>query len=139
MTLGGVAAAPAAAREQREEFAAMKDKSGSGSVRASMELQKLNQADTVAATRSGCAQRQLAQQTRMVQGQAFYFNNGVWVDARVQDRSRQQVQRVAFASAEYFSLLKKQPELAPVLAQGRNVRFVQGGQVFEIYDAATGE
>ncbi|MCU0276511.1 MAG: VWA domain-containing protein [Acidobacteria bacterium] len=139
MTVGGVASAPALEREQREEFAAMKDKSGSGSVRASTELQKLNQAEAVADTRSGNAQRQLAQQTRVVQGQAFYFNNGSWVDARIQGRSRQRVQRIAFASAEYFSLLKKQPELAPVLAQGRNVRFVQGDQVVEIYDAAAGE
>ncbi len=135
MTVGGVAGAPAMEREQREEFAAMKDKSGTGSVRASLELQKLNQAQSVVDTRSsGGWQRQLARQTRIVQGQAFYFNNGAWVDARVQDRGRQPAWRVAFASAEYFSLLKKQPELAPVLAQGRNVRFVSAGRVIEVFD-----
>ena len=48
MTLGGVAAAPALEREQREQFAAMKEKSGAGSVRASSDLQKLNQAQAVA-------------------------------------------------------------------------------------------
>jgi len=52
--------------------------------------QKLNQAQVVADTRSsGGAQGELARQTRIVQGQAFYFNNGAWVDAAVQDQGRQ--------------------------------------------------
>ena len=136
MTLGGgVAAAPAMAREHREEFKAMSKKSGSDSVRASMELQKLNQAEAIADTQTrGGSQRQQAQQTRVVQGQAFYFSNNAWVDARIQGKKRQQALRVAFASEAYFTLLKKQPELAPVLAQGRNVRFVSQGQVIEVYD-----
>jgi len=45
------------------------------------------------------------------------------------------VTRIAFASAAYFALLKKQPELAPVLALGRNIRFVAAGRVIEIFDA----
>jgi Ca-activated chloride channel family protein len=135
MTIGGVANAPALEREQRQEFAAMKDKSGRGSVQASVDLQRLHQAQGMTDTRSsGGSQRQLAQQTRVVQGQAFYFNNGAWVDARVQERGRRPATRIAFASAEYFSLLKRQPDLAPVLAQGRNVRFVQDGRVIEVFD-----
>ena len=51
MTLGGVPA-PALAAREREEFAALKDKSGSGSVRASSEVQKLNQAQAVSETRA---------------------------------------------------------------------------------------
>ncbi len=136
MTLGGgIAAAPAVARMHREEFKAMSQKSGNDSVRASRELQKLNQAEAIADTQSsGGAQRQQIQQTRVIQGQAFYLSNGTWVDARVQGKKRQQALRIAFASDAYFSLLKKQPELAPVLAQGRNVRFVSKGQVIEVYD-----
>jgi len=42
---------------------------------------------------------------------------------------------VAFASEEYFSLLKKKPELAAMLALGRNVRFMADGRVIEIFDA----
>jgi len=136
MTISGAAAAPALEREHREEFIAMKDKSGFGSVRASSELQKLNQAQAVAETRSGRdSLRALDRQVRTVQGTAFYLNNGAWVEARVQAAGRLPVTRLAFASAEYFKLLKARPELAPILALGRNVRFVSEGRIIEIYDA----
>ena len=138
MTISGAAAAPALEREHREEFIAMKDKSGVGSVRASSELQKLNQAQAVAETRSGRdSLRDLGRQVRTVQGTAFYLNNGAWVDARVQGKARLPVTRLAFASADYFKLLKARPELAPILALGRHVRFVSEGRVIEIYDAGT--
>ena len=136
MTLGGVAPAPGLEREQREEFAAMKDKSGTASVRASSELQKLNQAQAIAETRSGGSSTQgLGRGVRMVTGQAFYFSGNAWVDARIQEKAGLAKTRVAFASGEYFALLKKQPELAAVLALGRNVRFVTNGRVIEIFDA----
>ena len=134
MTVAG-AAAPGLEREQREQFAAMKDKSGPGSVRASSEIQKLNQADALIA-----ADGKAVQQVRTIQGRAYYqARSGTWIDARVQGNIRSPVQRIAFASSAYFSLLKQQPGLAQVLALGRNVRFIQGGQVYEVYDAATGE
>jgi Ca-activated chloride channel family protein len=136
MTIGGVAAAPALAREHREEFTAMKDKSGLGSVRASSELQKLNQAQAITETRSGRdSLRDLDRQVRTVRGMAFYLNNGAWVDARIQGAAKLPVTRLAFASAEYFELLKKRPELAPILALGRALRFVDADRVFEIFDA----
>ncbi|MCX6555034.1 MAG: VIT domain-containing protein [Candidatus Aminicenantes bacterium] len=135
MTMGGIPAQPALEREQREEFAAMKDKSGLGSVRASSELQKLNQAQAVAETRSGGnSMRELGRQVRTVQGTAFYLSNGVWVDARVQGKTKFPLTRIAFASADYFSLLKKQPGLAPILALGHRVRLVAAGRIIEIYD-----
>jgi hypothetical protein len=43
--------------------------------------------------------------------------------------------RIAFASARYFSLLDRHPELAPVLALGRSVRFVLGAAVVDVYDS----
>ena len=72
---------------------------------------------------------------RTVRGLAYYWNDGTWVDARIQGAAQRPVTRMAFASADYFDLLKKRPELAPVLALGRNVRFVAGGRVIEIFDA----
>ncbi len=144
MTTGGVA--PAVEQEHRREFSAMKDKSGSGSVHASSELQKLNQAQAIYDTRSGNeAQRQLARQTRVVQGQAFYFSNGAWVDGRIATLDNERIlgkgrlpaTRIAFASAEYFSLLKKRPELATILALGCNIRFVADNRLIEIFDPGT--
>jgi len=136
MTLGrGLAASPASVQKQREEFAGMKDKSGSGSVRASSELQKLNQAQTVSETRSGGSSLpELGRQFKTVQGKVYYQSDGLWTDARIQEAAKLPVTRIAFASDDYFTMLKKQPELAPVLALGRNVRFVASGRVIEIYD-----
>ncbi len=133
MTTGGIA--PAAAQEQQREFSAMKDKSGTASVRASSELQKLNQARAVAETRSGGGSAPGQDRpVRTVKGGAFYFSNNAWVDARIQERGRLPVSRIAFASEAYFALLKKRPELAPLLALGRSIRFVEGRRIVEIFD-----
>lgn len=140
MTVGGIPGAPALEREQRQEFAAMKDKSGAGSVRASVELQKLNQASTVDAARplSG-AFAAAAGQVRTAGGVAFYLNRGTWVDGRIPSRGKLPLTRVAFASAEYFALLRAHPELAPALALGRRVRVVCGSGLVEVTDAGAGE
>ncbi len=135
MTVGGLPAAPGLAREHREEFAAMKDKSGTGSVRASVELQKLNQAAAFDATRSGAGSAgEMAGQVRTVRGVAFYLNQGTWVDGRIQGKSGLTTTRVIFASEQYFALLNKQPGLSPLLALGRHIRFLLDGRVFEIFD-----
>jgi Ca-activated chloride channel family protein len=136
MTLGrGVAAAPAMAQEHREEFNGLKDKSGLGSVRASSELQKLNQAQAVSETRpAGDRWPGLDRQIKTVRGLTYYWNDGTWVDARIQRATRLPLTRIAFASADYFAMLKKRPELAAVLALGRNVRFVTNDCVIDIFD-----
>ena len=141
MTLGrSPAASPALARQHREEFAGLKDKSGMGSVRASSELQKLNQAREVTAIRSGDPRQQdQGLECKTVRGRAFYANDGVWTDARIQTAAQLPVTRIAFASDEYFAMLKKQPELAPFLALGRHVRFVAGKRVIEIFDPEAGK
>jgi Ca-activated chloride channel family protein len=142
MTLGrGVAAAPAMARQQREEFAGLRDKSGFGSVRASSELQKLNQARELSATRPADDRLPgLQRRIQTVRGVAYYWNDGTWVDARIQGAGQLPVTRLAFASLDYFDLLKKRPELAAVLALGRSVRFRAPERIIEIFDPEkTGE
>ncbi|MBN2346153.1 MAG: VWA domain-containing protein [Candidatus Aminicenantes bacterium] len=135
MTVGGLPGAPARAGRHREEFSAMKDKSGASSVRASTELQKLHQAAAVNAARpeSG-ATGELSGQVKSVQGVAFYLNNGTWIDGRIQEIRGRPLTRIAFASAEYFALLKKHPRLASALALGRSIRFVLAGRIFEVFD-----
>lgn len=136
MTLGqSMAASPALAQKHSEAFADMKDKSGKGSVRASSELQKLNQAQTASETRSSDSHFQdQDRQVKIVQGKAFYLSNGVWTDARIQAAVKLPVTRIVFASNDYFALLKKQPELAQIMALGRHVRFVTSGHVIDIFD-----
>jgi Ca-activated chloride channel family protein len=134
----GAAAAPALAQKYREEFVGLKDKSGLGSVRASDELQKLNRTETVAEARAADDPgRELDRQVKIIRGTAFYSAGGVWVDARIQTAARLPVTRIAFASTDYFALLKSQPETATVLALGRAIRFVSSGRIIEIYDPGT--
>jgi pantoate kinase len=42
--------------------------------------------------------------------------------------------RIKFAGAEYFKLLKKHPSAAQFMSLGKNVTFVTGGEVWEIYE-----
>jgi Ca-activated chloride channel homolog len=145
MTLGRVAAAsPGFAQKQHEEFSRMKgDKSGGSGVQISGELQALNEAQAIGATRSGEGrlayrdgndrEQNLGRQVKNVSGRAFYFSNGIWVDAGVQSMSTPTLRRIAFASAAYFALLEKEPSCKPFLALGRSLRFVLGREIVEIY------
>jgi Ca-activated chloride channel family protein len=75
-----------------------------------------------------------ARQSRYVGGRTFYLNESQWVDSEVQKLTNPQRLRVQFGSADYFDLLKKHPEATPWVSVGRNVTFVLGGVVYEIYE-----
>jgi hypothetical protein len=120
----------------------MRRKSGADSVQASQELQALNQAASAPQMRQGEARlayrdrdgalQNAAQQVRVVLGRAFYQHAGQWIDSRLQTSPAQKTQRIRFASEEYFSLLRRQPEAARIMALGQNVLFMQGGQAYEV-------
>jgi len=75
------------------------------------------------------------QQTCLVNGKAFTQNGSVWCDTALQavkqDAKRNRVQ---FASKEYFDLLTSKPESAQWLALGRNVQFMLGTELYEVFD-----
>jgi hypothetical protein len=76
---------------------------------------------------------QYGQQARFAGGRAFYQNGTNWVDSEVQKREQAKRQRVQFNSEQYFALVK-QPEVAPWAALGKNVQFVLGDTIYEIYE-----
>ncbi len=127
-----------------EEYSEMKRKSGAPSVRASKEVQQLNAADSFAQTQLGEERlhftdkeggiRNLAQQVKNIQGRAIYNTGKFWVDSQVQLQKSQTVNRIQFASDEYFKLLKKEPQSAQFLALGKNIRFVMNNNIYEIYE-----
>ncbi|MCX6556510.1 MAG: VIT domain-containing protein [Candidatus Aminicenantes bacterium] len=140
MTLGGgVAASPGAVAKQKEEFSRLKDdKSGSGGVRISSELQALHQAQAVNETRPGAdrlsdREQNLKQQVRNAAGRVFYLNNGIWIDGSIQGLGLVPLKRIAFASEPYFALLRSEPTVKAFLALGRNLKFALGRQIIEIY------
>lgn len=81
-----------------------------------------------AATRNRIAQ--YTQQSRYVNGRAFYQNGAQWVDANTQNLTKRQ--RVQFNSPEYFALINKHPETNSWLALGSNVLVAVGDTIYEI-------
>ncbi len=75
---------------------------------------------------------QYAQQSKFVNGRAFFQNGNQWVDSNAQNvRKREHVQ---FNSDAYFALLKQHPEAAPWLALGPNLLLALDDTVYEITD-----
>lgn len=74
---------------------------------------------------------QYTQQSRFVNGRAFFQNGNQWIDSNAQNNTAKR-QRVQFNSEEYFNLLTKHPEAGPWLALGQNVVLTLDDTVYEI-------
>src|SRR5712671_2697833 len=74
---------------------------------------------------------QYTQQSRFVNGRAFFQNRNQWIDSNAQNNTAKR-QRVQFNSEEYFNLLTKHPEAGPWLALGQNVVLALDDTVYEI-------
>jgi Ca-activated chloride channel family protein len=75
------------------------------------------------------------QQSRYVNGRTFFQNGNQWVDATVQKAAKDAKHiRVKFNSQEYFDLIAKESNVRPWLALGKNVQFLAGETVYEIYE-----
>jgi len=83
-------------------------------------------AGTPAATRLS----HYTQQSKFVNGRAFFQNGNQWIDSNAQNTAKRQ--RVQFNSEEYFNLLTKHPEAGPWLALGQNVVLKLDDTVYEI-------
>jgi Ca-activated chloride channel family protein len=73
---------------------------------------------------------QYTQQSKFVNGRAFFQNGNQWIDSSAQNTTKRQ--RVQFNSEEYFNLLTKYPEAGPWLALGQNVVLKLDDTVYEI-------
>ena len=85
---------------------------------------------------SEVAQRfdQYAQQTRFVNGRAFFQNGIQWIDANVQKLPNARRVQVKFNSDDYFALLAKYPDAAQWLSIGRNIQVALGDVIYEVAD-----
>jgi Ca-activated chloride channel family protein len=73
---------------------------------------------------------QYTQQSKFVNGRAFFQNGKQWVDTNAQNATKRE--RVQFISEAYFDLLKKHPEAAPWMALGQNVLLALDDTIYEI-------
>ena len=76
--------------------------------------------------------RNYAQQAQVVNGRAFYQNNGTWTDATAQSRTDLARLQIRFGSDQYFSFLAKNPGTAAWLALGKNVDVVVDGVLVSV-------
>ena len=72
------------------------------------------------------------QQSKFVNGRAFYQNGKQWIDSTAQRLTKRQ--QVRFNTEEYFDLLKNHPDAAAWLALGSNVQVALGDTVYEVTD-----
>lgn len=122
---------PEETRSQTRYEQGMKQREGRGSVEASADIQRMNEAGNLQRSHSTDP---AAQEIRQAQGRAFYRNNQQWVDAEVARPENQNLPRtqIRFQSDDYFQLLKKEPGIHQILALGTELRFVWKGRIFEI-------
>ena len=138
------AAAPELRKRAEESFSAMKSKSGRSSVDASKEVQDLSFARNLDAAQKSDDRlsyqdelgrsRNIMQQIKQVQGRAMYQAGKWWLDPLLQTTKNQKVTRVQFGTQPYFDLVAKKPAASQFLALGKNVRFVMGSEVIEVYE-----
>jgi Ca-activated chloride channel homolog len=132
-------------QEKKTELEAMRAPSGAPAARASSEVQALNYSSNFDAMQQGKARlaykdkagatQNMTQQVKNILGRAFYNNGSNWIDVSVQKQKPDvKKNRVQFASAEYFDLLKKHTAAAQYMSLGRNVSFVMNNEVYEIYE-----
>jgi Ca-activated chloride channel family protein len=77
---------------------------------------------------------QLSPQNRFIGGRAFFLKTNSWIDSEIQKKLDAKRVRIQFDSPEYFTFVKNNPKATPWLALGRNVQFVMGETVYEIYE-----
>ncbi len=129
-------------RKMIDAYQSLNQATGSGSVRASREVQTLKKATSFADVFQGKEQlayvdnegktKNLVQQVKYVQGRAFYLVDDTWVDPFLQSVKNIPTRKIKFASAEYFQLMEKKPEIISYLALGKSMRFVFQNEIYFI-------
>jgi Ca-activated chloride channel homolog len=108
-------------QRQAKQYRDAVSQEGAGSVRASEDIQRLNQSSNA---------REAAGEAVRVQGRALYRNNDVWQDGEWSNPAK--VNRIAFNSEAYFRFVEANPGAAPLLSLGQKVRFYWGGEWWEV-------
>ncbi|HVN53221.1 MAG TPA: VIT domain-containing protein [Anaerolineaceae bacterium] len=70
---------------------------------------------------------------RIAGSRTFVWNNDAWTDTAF-DPQKMTPTRVGFLSEDYFKLLDRRPELAPVLALGEKVIFLLDGKAYQVVE-----
>jgi Ca-activated chloride channel family protein len=128
----------------KKEYSNLNEKSGQSGVVSSSEIQDLGNASKLADNKQGVSRmlyqdksgktQNFSTQVRNIQGRAVYQTNEEWIDMYIQKSKNQKVNKIQFASIEYFNLLNKYPETSQFLSLGKNVKFVYKTNLYEIFE-----
>jgi Ca-activated chloride channel family protein len=131
-------------KKSKTEFDSLKEESGTGAVTASGEVQALRNAQANDVAKSSLPRLSakdkngkdinIQSQVKNIKGRAFYNSGVEWNDSNIQNRKIKNTKRIQFASKEYFDLLAKNPETNAYLSLGKNVRFMVGDDLYEIFE-----
>jgi Ca-activated chloride channel homolog len=132
-------------QKRKMEFEDMKKPMGAPAAQASKEVQEMNFSSNIEGMLQGKSRldykaadgstQNMTQQVKNILGRAFYNNGSAWMDVNVQKQKKGiKKNRVQFASAEYFDLLKKYPQSSQFMSLGKNVAFVMNNEVYEIFE-----
>jgi len=130
--------------ESRRGYDQLGEKTGSASVRASRVSRELEAASHIGETLGESSPLSYRDRTGeihdisgrvvFVKGRAFYHTGIRWIDGLIPSHPGLSVRSIRFAGTEYFRWLADNPAAAPLLALGRNLRFVWHDRVIEVYE-----
>ena len=65
----------------------------------------------------------------MLEGKTFHLAGDLWIDDEARDEKGKEIEKLKFASKEYFDFLEKHPELIKFLSLGANVDLFHQGKI----------
>ena len=73
-----------------------------------------------------------SESVRTVGDKTFYMREGVWTDSELKPEAKLPETALEFGSEEYFSLLRREPQLARFFSLGERVVVVYKGRVYRV-------
>ncbi len=115
---------------------AMKDKSGAGAVRMSVQQNMMQANASVSVDERKEESEQIVLRNtvnnQFVANKNFINQSGVWIDSDFSETAKLTETSIKFASDEYFRLITSERSLAPYLSLGDQVVVVWKGKVYRI-------
>jgi Ca-activated chloride channel family protein len=112
------------------------EKSGEAAVRGAASSIALKSADGLSSFNAardlayaGGKSKRIASENRMMDGKTFHLAGDLWIDDDARDDKGKKIEKLKFASKEYFDFLEKHPELIKFLSLGANVDVLHQGKI----------
>ena len=83
-------------------------------------LSSFSAAKDLAYARGKVTNKPIASENRMLEGKTFHLAGDLWIDDEARDEKGKEIEKLKFASKEYFDFLEKHPELIKFLSLGAN-------------------